>query len=63
MSVSKEERPGEPLRWLGAEKRLAGWATLCPGNNQSAGKDWSGRTRKGNRYLRRLIVECAHTTD
>lgn len=36
---------------------LASWAGLCPGNSESAGKRLSGRTRKGNRYLRRLLIQ------
>jgi len=28
---------------------------MCPGNNESAGKRKSGKTRKGNRYLRRCV--------
>ena len=43
----------------GAASRLASWASLCPGNNESAGKRRHGRTRKGNRYLRRVLVQCA----
>ena len=38
---------------------LASWAALCPGNNESAGKRKQGRTRKGNRYLRRVLVQAA----
>ena len=37
---------------------LASWATLCPGNNESAGKRRSGRTRKGNVWLRRTMSEA-----
>lgn len=37
----------------------ASWAGLCPGNCESAGKRQSGRTRKGNRYLRRLLIQNA----
>jgi transposase len=37
----------------------ASWAGLCPGNHESAGKRQSGRTRKGNRYLRRMLVQNA----
>jgi transposase len=37
----------------------ASWAGLCPGNQESAGKRQSGRTRKGNRYLRRMLVQNA----
>ncbi|MDX2152340.1 MAG: transposase [Bryobacteraceae bacterium] len=38
---------------------LASWAGLCPGNSESAGKRFSGRTRKGDRYLRRILVQNA----
>lgn len=39
---------------------LASWARMCPGTNESAGKRKSGRTGKGNRYLRCALVEAAH---
>ena len=38
---------------------LASWAGLCPGNNESAGKHKSGRTRKGNAEVRSILTECA----
>ena len=38
---------------------LASWAGLCPGNAESAGKRFSGRTRKGDRYVRRMLVQSA----
>ncbi|HEV2084183.1 MAG TPA: IS110 family transposase [Gemmatimonadales bacterium] len=38
---------------------LASWAGLCPGNNESAGKHKSGRTRKGNNEVRTILTECA----
>lgn len=38
---------------------VASWAGLCPGNAESAGKRFSGRTRKGDRYVRRILVQCA----
>jgi transposase len=38
---------------------LASWAGLCPGNHESAGKRLSGRTRKGNHWLREALVEAA----
>jgi transposase len=41
-------------------RHLASWAGLCPGNNESAGKRYSGRTRKGSPYLRQTLVEAAH---
>jgi transposase len=38
---------------------LASWAGMCPGNHESAGKRYSGRTRKGNSWLRRALLESA----
>ena len=43
-----------------SDGHLASWAGLCPGQNESAGKRRSGRTRKGNRWLRRTLVHAAH---
>jgi len=40
-------------------KHLASWAGLCPGNNQSAGKRRSGRTRQGNGYLKAALCQAA----
>ncbi len=38
---------------------LASWTGLCPGNDESAGKRRSGRTRHGNRFLRAALTEAA----
>ncbi len=38
---------------------LASWAGMCPGNNESAGKRRSGHTTKGNRWLKRILVQAA----
>src|SRR5574338_1619716 len=38
---------------------LASWAGLCPGNNESAGRHRSGKTRKGSKELRQTLTECA----
>lgn len=38
---------------------LCSWAGLCPGQNESAGKRKSGKTRKGNQKLRSALVEAA----
>lgn len=38
---------------------LASWAGMCPGNNESAGKQYSGRTRQGNSWLRAALGEAA----
>jgi transposase len=39
---------------------FASWAGLCPGQDESAGKQRSGRMRKGNRWLRGSLIEAAH---
>jgi len=39
---------------------LASWAGMCPGNNESAGKHRSGRTRHGSKWLRKALTEAAH---
>jgi transposase len=39
---------------------LASWAGMCPGHNESGGKRQSGKTRKGNRWLRQALIEAAH---
>jgi transposase len=41
------------------DKHLASWAGLSPGNRQSGGKRYSGRTRKGNRTLSSVMVQAA----
>lgn len=42
-----------------SEKHLASWACLCPGNNISANKRRTGKTRKGQKWLRTALVEAA----
>jgi len=39
---------------------LASWAGMCPGNQESAGKRKTGKTRKGNVWLRAALIESAH---
>ena len=47
------------MQSLGSAERLASWVGICPGNNESAGKRKSGKTRKGNAWVRRLLCEFA----
>ena len=42
-----------------SDAHLASWAGLCPGNTASGGKRLSGRTRKGNTYVRAALVQAA----
>jgi len=51
---------GPDLAPFRSAAQLASWAGLCPGNHQSAGKRISGKTRKGNPWLRALLVQAAH---
>jgi len=38
---------------------LSSWAGVCPGNNESAGKKKSGKTQKGNSFLKGTLTEVA----
>jgi transposase len=40
-------------------EQCASWVAVCPGNRRSAGKRGSGKTRKGNKHLRAILVEAA----
>lgn len=40
-------------------KQFAGWVGICPGSKESAGVNYSRRSSKGNRYLRRLLCQIA----
>jgi transposase len=36
---------------------LCSWGAMCPGQNESAGKRRTGKTRTGNRFLRGALIE------
>src|ERR1700689_1699536 len=40
-------------------EQLAAWIGVCPGSNQSAEENHSGRSAKGNRFMRRLLRQAA----
>lgn len=42
-----------------SDRHIASWAGLCPGNNESAGKRKSGKTRYGNSSLKTTLVQAA----
>jgi len=50
---------GPDVSSFATPSRLASWAGVCPGNNQSAGKRRGGRRRSGNPHLQSTLVESA----
>jgi transposase len=52
---------GIDMNSFGQSDHLTSWAGVCPGNHESAGKKKSGRTRKGNKYVRHILCEAANS--
>lgn len=50
---------GVDMAHFPSHENLASWAALCPGNNESAGKIRSSRTRRGNNYLKSALIQAA----
>lgn len=50
---------GTDMSRFPSENHLCAWAGVSPGNNESAGKRKSGKTRKGNKTLKKTLVQCA----
>ncbi len=56
-AVSLVAETGGDMSRFPSAGHLCSWAAVCPGQNESAGKRRSGRTRRGNRFLRATLVE------
>lgn len=50
---------GADMRQYPTADHVSSWAGMCPGNHISAGKRYSGRTNKGNVWLRRVLCQAA----
>ena len=50
---------GQDMSRFPTAGHLSSWAGVCPGNNESAGKRRSGKTRKGNKTLKVILTQCA----
>lgn len=52
---------GTDMSVFPSAKHLTSWAGVCPGNNESAGKKKRGKTRKGNKTLKKTLVQCGRS--
>lgn len=50
---------GQDMSRFPTEGHISSWAGVSPGNNESAGKRRSGKTRKGNKILKSTLAQCA----
>jgi transposase len=50
---------GADMSLFPSAKHLTAWAGLCPGSEESAGKSKRAPARKGNKYLRTILVQCS----
>lgn len=51
---------GSDMTKFGRPENLASWTKMAPGLNESAGKRHRGSTGKGNRWIKGILIQCAH---
>jgi len=52
---------GPDMERFPSHRHAASWAAVCPGHEESAGKRRSGKTRKGDSWLRAALIEAANS--
>ena len=52
---------GPDMSRFATHRHAASWAAVCPGHDESAGKRRSGKTRKGDSWLRVALIEAANS--
>jgi transposase len=57
-AVSIVAETGGDMQRFATAAHLCSWAAMCPGQNESAGKRRSGKTRQANRYLRATLIQA-----
>lgn len=57
-AISIVAETGGDMRRFPTAGHLCSWGAMCPGQNESAGKRRSGKTRKGNKYLRATLIQA-----
>lgn len=50
---------GPDMSQFASSAHLVSWGAMCPGKDESGGKQRSGKTPKGNRWLKRALTEAA----
>lgn len=58
-AISILAETGGDMRAFPTAAQLCSWGAMCPGQNESAGKRRTGKTRTANRYLRATLIQAA----
>lgn len=50
---------GTDMSRFPSDAHMASWCKICPGNRESAGKRYSGKTGKGSRWIKPVLIQTA----